>query len=244
MLKFVFEESALSVAGKYSCHVRWMTVIAVVMVGALLCSGCTRKKDTEYLVRVRDRSLTVFDYNRAVEAAAEEAFAGERDVGADELIELRVRILNQLTEEMLISVFAADNNIQITPEELIKAVDAIKADYPDNTFEETLLENAVSFSSWKDKLATRLLVEKVIGSELIDTVQITSGDIEQYYKDNFPQGLPAESDADATHRKVVKHLRLMKAETAYKEWIERLRQTYSVDINKSAWESLKELPHA
>ena len=118
----------------------------------------------------------------------------------------------------------------------------IKADYPDGTFEETLLENAVSFDYWKKKLGTRLLVKKVIEKELVDKVQITTDDVAKYYKKHYPEGISADEDADEINRRIVRHLRQQKAETAYKEWIEQLRQAYPLEINKEIWERLAGKP--
>jgi FKBP-type peptidyl-prolyl cis-trans isomerase (trigger factor) len=149
-----------------------------------------------------------------------------------------MRVLTQITEEMMISAYAADQGIQVNDEDLDKAVAVIKADYPDNTFEETLLENAISFQFWRKQLATRLLVEKVIAKELVLPVQITSEDIAEYVKTNYPNGLPEDQNADEFNQKIIKHLRQQKAEVAYKEWIEGLRNRYPVEINRIAWDRM------
>jgi len=180
--------------------------------------------------------------DQAVEAAREEAFPGERDLGIEVMNDLRLRVLNQLSEEMMITAFARDHQISVSVEELDKAVEDVKSDYPDNTFEETLLENAVSFKYWKEKLATRLLIKKVIDTELIEKVQITTDDVADYYKTHYPEGVAPDEDADAVNRRIVRHLRQQKAELAYKEWIESLRQSYPVDINKKLWERVTANP--
>ena len=219
--------------------IRWISALFLITVVLLTNAGCTRKKvEVEYLIRVRNISMTLSEFNQTVKAASEEAFPGEQNIDPAALNDLRMRVLNQITEEMMISSYAADQGIQVTTEELEKAVADIKADYPDNTFEETLLENAISFQYWQKQLATRLLVEKVIAKELVLPVQITSEDIAEYYKANYPQGVPGDKNADEINQRIIKHLRQQKAELAYKEWIASLRKTYPVEIDHQLWDRL------
>lgn len=218
-----------------------LSLAALLMLAGI---GCTRKKMQDpYLVRVQNHTLSVSEFNQAVKAAGEEAFAGDGDIRSEALNELRMRVLNQLSEEMMISAFAADHGIAVTNQELNDAVETVKADYPDNTFEETLLENAISFQFWRNQLATRLLIEKVIAKELISPVQISADDITQYYKKNYPQGPPEGENADDINRRIVIHLRRQKAESAYKQWIDTLRATYPVDVNRQAWNDLIAAAH-
>lgn len=216
-----------------------MTVGLLTLSGLLIWMGCTQNKSEQaYLVRVRNFKIPLSEFNQAVKAAGEEDFAEDQNIEPAALNDLRLRVLNQMSEELMITAFAADHGISITDKEIDKAVNAVKADYPDNTFEETLLENAISFPFWRKQLATRLLVEKVIDKELISPVQITDEDIAQYYKSNYPQGLPEGENAQDINKRIVTHLRRQKAEAAYKEWIDGLRKSYPVDVNHRMWNNL------
>lgn len=216
-----------------------MTVLVLSVLSLWALDGCSRKKaEEEHLLRVRNFSMTPTEFNQAVKAASEEAFPGEQNVEPSLLNDLRMRVLNQVSEEMMISAYAADKGIQVSDEELDKTVAEIKADYPDNTFEETLLENAISFQFWRKQLAMRLLVEKVIAKELVLPVQITSEDIAEYIKTNYPDGIPEDQNADEFNQKIIKHLRQQKAELAYQEWIDGLRKSYPIEINRQAWDRM------
>lgn len=213
---------------------------AVVLCVGLLAIGCTRKTEPAFLLRVGDSTITAEQFKQAVDSACEEVMAGEGELDGTAIHNIRTRVLNQLTEELLIAQKAKALGITVSDAELDHAVDAIKADYPDNTFEETLLESAVTFERWRQKLSKRLLVEKVITKELVDNVQITSQDVDDYYKSNYPEGPPAEDDPDTFNQKVVRHLRRQKAEQEYQQWIDGLRKLYPVDIDKNEWERLLE----
>jgi hypothetical protein len=212
---------------------------ALIFVSSMLVlgAGCTRETATEEpLIRVGSLTLTLAEFNQEVRAAAEEAFPGETEIEFALISDLRKRVLNQLGEEMMLAAYASDHGIELTPEELDRSLAAIKADYPDDTFEETLLENAISFEVWQRQLAARLLAEKVIEREVVDKVRITSGDITDYYKTYYPMGMPATEDADEINQRIVTHLRRQKAESAYKEWMTALRKAYPVEINREVWD--------
>ena len=212
----------------------WATVV-LVMGGW----GCTPKSsEDDYLIRVGDSMVTVAEFKTLLEAASEEAFPGDESVNSEALNDLRIRTLNQLTEELIISERAKQIGIQISEAELDQAVQAVKADYPDDTFEKTLLENAVSFSAWKQKMATRMLVDKVIAKELVDKVEITSEDVSAYFQAHYPQGAPQGESPDDINKKIVRHLRQQKAEKMYKQWIESLRTMFPADINQKQWNAM------
>ena len=205
----------------------------------MLLVHCSRPaEDDGYLIRVGGSMVTVAEFNRAVEAAAEDDYPGEREIGGATQNELRMRVLNQLAEELVIAERAKALGIRVSDEELARAVAEIKSDYPDDTFEKTLLENAVPFQAWKQKLASRLLIDKVIKNELVDKVEITSEDVADYFQSHYPEGVPEGEKADDINQRIVQHLRHQKAEAMYQGWIKELRKTYPVDVNRDRWNRL------
>jgi len=221
---------------KHTSVIRKFAALIATLAMVLSCSQ--KSPDQDYLIRVNDRVITVDQFKRSVDAASEEAFPGEQNVSLENIQDLRVRVLNQLSEELMIAAHASTIGVSVAEAELAGRVDAIKADYPDNTFQETLLENAVSFESWKQKLAMRILVEKVVEKELVDQVDITSADVAAYIQDHYPDGAPDGESPDTINQKIVRHLRHQKAEKRYPEWIESMRELYPVDVNQERWNQL------
>jgi hypothetical protein len=217
-------------------------VIAPIML-LLLLSGC-EKKDTDpgkiFLVRVDDRVLTVVDFNNAFEITK---IAYENDIKEhpEELKKARVRLLNQLIVEMILLERAEELGIGITDAEFEKAESEIKSDYPEGEFENTLLEFAVSYDSWKDRLKKRLVQEKVVEEELGNRITITPEDISQFYQKNYGgqknESTPDKNEEDINET-IVKHLRRQKAEEAYSSWIEDLKGQYRIEINNEQWEKV------
>ncbi len=209
----------------------------------LLLAGCDQEASDyghEVLLRVGERELTVHEFNEAFEIS-KTAYAHNIRQQTEDLHDAQMRLLNQLTVEMLILERGKELDISITDDELERAVSDIKSDYPEGEFEATLIESAVSFDAWRNRLKTRLTIEKVIHSELKDRISISPEDISEYYKKNY-QGRDFAADATQSSKNVneaiVTQLRNEKKEQAYKAWIEELRTKYVIEISSEQWDKI------
>jgi hypothetical protein len=203
------------------------------LIGSLLllyvfagCMNAGSDPDDEHLIRVSDRVLTVLEFNQAFEIS-KTAYPHNIRNEPDNYKDAQLRLLNQLMVEMIILERAEELGIFVSDEEIEKAVADIKSDYPEDTFEKTLLEFAVS--------------EKVIDSELKNQIVITSEDIATYYEKNVKAQKPDMDSAikmEDINEMMIKHLRQEKTEEAYKKWIKELKQRYSIEINSVQWEKI------
>ena len=215
----------------------------------LVCTvlGCTVSEsnpDAEPLIRVGDRVLTVLEYNQAFEIA-KTAYSHNLRYEPDNYRNAQLRLLNELTIEMIILERAVELGLTISDEEVEKAVADIKKDYPEDTFEKTLLEFAITYETWKDRLRKRLLMEKVIDHELKDQIIITPEDVAKYYEQNFrAQALPdkdSEMSPEDIDKMIIEQLRREKMEHAYQQWMNKLKQKYPIEINSVQWERISGL---
>lgn len=196
--------------------------------------------DAEQLIRVRNRVLTVLEFNQALEIS-KTAYSHNLRYEPDEYRNAQLRLLNELTIEMIILERAVELGLTISDDEIEKTVAGFKKDYPEDTFEKTLLEFAVSYETWQDRLRNRLLMEKVINRELEDQILITSEDIAKYYEENFRDKAPdteSELNAEGINKMIIEQLRREKLEQAYQRWINKLKQQYPIEINSVQWERI------
>ncbi len=104
-----------------------------------------------------------------------------------------------------------------------------------------MIEFAVSYDAWLNRLKTRLTMDKVVDTELKNRISIAPEDISEYYKKNF-QGQEPGSDstqsAEDLNEAIVKQLRNEKKEQAYKTWIEELKTKYTIEINTEQWDRI------
>ncbi len=212
------------------------------LLGLAGCSDTAPQQDDEFLLRIGEKMVTRVDFEKAFEIA-KSAYPHNIMQKPEALKEAQLRLLNQMTEELILDEHARALKIEISDAELEKAVADIKQDYPEGEFEQTLLENAVSYQTWKNGLRTRLLMEKVVATELEDQISITPEDIAAYYAEHFDKDGGADGEKDASEEKemdkmAIKHLRRKKAEEAYKSWMNNLQKKYPVEINWEQWEKI------
>ena len=222
--------------------IKFISLICFLWVGYTLagCSDFEHKQRNEYFIKVGDRTITVADFNKAFEIA-KNAYPQNRIQRPDVNREVRLRLIQQMTEEMILLERAEELGITITDSQVEKALRDIKKDYPDNVFQEILLEYAIPYQSWKEGLKTRLLMEKVITQELGDKIEITHDDISKYYEEHFKDD-NTSPDVKAVSKDInniiIKILRKEKMEKAYASWIKKLKNKYAVKINKKELEKM------
>lgn len=201
--------------------------------GIFFIAGCAESEPVgsqEFLIRVGSRTITVGEYKRAFEIA-KSAYSHNEMQSPGILKEVQGRLLSQLIEELVLLERAEELEIKVTDSELETTVNDIKKDFPEESFEQVLLENAVSYPVWEKRLKERLLMGKVVAEELKDRISIGAEDILEYYDSPFRPGGDGGSKADMD-RIVVMQLRRKKTEGVYREWLKTLESRFTVEINE------------
>ena len=225
--------------------IKFIFIICFLWSGHVLtgCSDLGYKQKDEYFIKVGDRIITVADFNKAFEIA-KNAYPHNILQQPNVIREARLRLIQQITEEMILLERAEELDITISDSQVEKALRDIKRDYPDNVFHEIMLEYAIPYKSWKDGLKIRLIMEKVISQELGDKIEIAHDDISKYYEEHFKDDntspdVPALSKD--MNNNIITILRKEKMEKAYASWIKTLKNKYDVEINKKELEKMNGL---
>ncbi|MBW1894135.1 MAG: SurA N-terminal domain-containing protein [Deltaproteobacteria bacterium] len=225
---------------KFLIFIAFTACVICLLNGMTGCGDSGSKKAETYLIKIGEHRLTAHDYNNALEIA-KTAYPHNEIQGSDVSKSIMLRLLNQLIEEMVITVKASELGIAISDEELNAAIVLIKEDYPEDEFKQAFLENAISFESWKKRLKVRLLIKKFLKTELQNKISITPEDISKYYKTSHNKKI-AEShlhkDLKDVDESIIKDIRRKKAEDLYNGWMENLQKEYTIDINKKMWNKM------
>ncbi|UCF91984.1 MAG: SurA N-terminal domain-containing protein [Desulfobacterales bacterium] len=215
----------------------WLIPAGLIFAGLVGCADPDAGGGDDYLIRVGERTVTVYEFKEAFEIA-KTAYPHKLAQKSKEIQKAQQRFLNQMILEMVLLERAQELEIAISDSEFEKALTAIKGDYPEGEFEKTLLETAISYESWEKRLRTRLLMEKVIYQELQTQVNITADDIAEFYEENY-KGKNLETErAEDINALIVQQLRRKKAEEAYQAWIKKLREKYAIEINTRQWQKI------
>jgi FKBP-type peptidyl-prolyl cis-trans isomerase (trigger factor) len=215
-------------------------VLCIFWLTAVGCEDRGAQLPAVSLVRVNDRSITVDEFNRRFDAESAEFSVSEK---IDPVVEkeMKLRLLQQLTEELILLERADELNLVISDRELEMAIKKIRSDYPEGEFEKTLVEQAIVYGEWKDQLRRRLLKEKVVRKDLESSIELTPEEVAASYEANFPArgvGEDQRLNDTAADEKVIKLVRRQKAQDAYQAWLLDLKVRYDVEINATTWERL------
>ena len=217
---------------------RWLILAA--MVSALDC-GPSPGHESEFLVRVGPHTITAREFQQAYELT-QTAYPGSADAPAL-LQDARSRLLDELSVELVVRARAASVGVAISDAELDAAVAAIRADYPPGVFDQTLADIAVPYESWKQRVRARLLMDKLIAAELQPRVVITPEDVAAYYDAHYRGYTASPGSGERAQRlqeAIVADLGRRKLEEAFGDWIDTLKQTYPVEVNRALWARMTE----
>ncbi|MCP3900991.1 MAG: hypothetical protein GY707_14900, partial [Desulfobacteraceae bacterium] len=138
-----------------------------------------------------------------------------------------LQVVKDLSEEIVLLHVAREKGIIISEQDFKKAETVFLKDYPNESFEDMLLKNAIEYSFWKKRFIKRLIIDRLIQQELREKIVISTEDVIQFYSKYKKEGKPALSEDD-----LIVQLREQKTEEKYSVWIEEAIVKYPVDINK------------
>lgn len=217
----------------------WMG-LGIGVLAALACSPSDSERPDDYLVRVGKRKITTHDFLQAFELA-KTAHPDSVDNNPSALQEARQQLLDEISTELVMLNRADEVGISVSDAELDAAIASIKADYPPGVFDQTLIESTVPFEIWKQRMRSRLLMEKLVQVEIGQRVVITPEEVAAYYDLHY-RGKAAGADSAEKFQRltetIVADLQRKKLEDGFADWVSGLKQKYPVDVNQTLWSEL------
>lgn len=230
--------------GTKICGFKDLILVFLIGFGLAGCSDSGTGGMAEILIQVGKSVVTEDEFNQAFDMAGY-GNADWAEPGSHQFEAARLHMLNQLTEELLLLERARELNITVSDPELETEILNTKKAYPDNTFDNTLLENAIFFKAWRERLRRHMLMKKIIAKELEEQVLITPEDVRAYYNNYLIDGnewAKPEKVFGGIDLATVLKLRRDRAIQAYQPWIKELYKKYQIKINHSLWDKMTDLP--
>lgn len=142
---------------------------------------------------------------------------GEKAEESD-IYKMEKETLNIMIEEKLILQFANDNNIKISNDDIIAAIEDVKKR---NTFTNEMLEKAlesenITLNDYKERLREQMTVSMVINYEITSKIHIGESEVKKYYDEHSDEFIIPEevrirhimlaynNDADKNSEEVIK----------------------------------------
>ncbi len=220
----------------------------------MLFPGCRKdNKDSavsnDYLLKCGNIIISANGFSEELEVE-KSAYPYDIDSDSKKYNDLVLDLAAQLSQELVLRAAAAEYGISVSEKDIDTAAEKVEKDFPGDSFQKMLLENAVSYSVWKKRLGIRLLINRFIEKELKDKIEITPEDIENYYQLHKKSGELQKKDvaqhdqererqlgrtrekSDIEEKELLGRLRSQKAEKKYPAWINALNKKFPVEINK------------
>jgi len=150
----------------------------ILLTGCLILgAACGPKVPDETAALVNGQPITM----EALAWAARGFGAGEQSAETKPA-RLKKRLLDQLIDEELIVQEGRRRGFAVSDAELERMIEAFKADYPGQAFEEMMIREYVNPELWKDQMRRNILVKKTTEAELKSRVKVDTEEWEHFFQ--------------------------------------------------------------
>jgi len=148
----------------------------------LTVCGCQENAPTRPVATVDGVKISISEFN--------ERFTREMNVSMDkspltpaDYDRLKEEVLNALINEKVMLLRAGELSISVSDAELMKKIEEIKESYLlDDGFERVLAAQRVNYGIWKEELRKRMMLEKLILSDVNANVTVKENEARQFHR--------------------------------------------------------------
>jgi peptidyl-prolyl cis-trans isomerase SurA len=147
---------------------------------ALLFAGCTKEQTgSDVLAKVNGEKITRTELDREFNL---QIAGSPKPPSGDEAASLRLNLLNNLIETDIRLQRAQKLNLSAGDEEVDAKFNELKAPYTQEEFDQRMKERNLTVESLKSDLRKQLTLEKLVNKEIVSKINITDGDIKDYFE--------------------------------------------------------------
>ncbi|TIH12371.1 peptidyl-prolyl cis-trans isomerase [Marinifilum sp. JC120] len=156
-------------------------ILIGVLLACFMFGGCQNKNEEPGIIaRVNDKPiyLSQLDYKYDLTHEGSNGFVPS-------VAQVRAeygQILGDLIVQELVSQELEQREIPVSDKEMKEAEDEVRSDYPDDSFEQILIEEYVDINAWRSQLKYQLAMDKFYRDILRPEIKIDYKEAEQYYR--------------------------------------------------------------
>ncbi|MFW6324553.1 MAG: SurA N-terminal domain-containing protein, partial [Desulfovibrionales bacterium] len=181
-----------------------------------LVIGCTRaEEDFGVVARVNGQAISLSELEARYDLAQLDGM-DELPPSVSKLREDYGQLLGNLIIQELIHQELKKKGLSISDDELENAEKEIREDYPDDVFEQVLIEECIDIDFWRSQLRNRMATERFFNDVLRPRITIQFSEAKQYFNTHIEDFyLPARvefmvfhgSERDSLEKKVKKYMK-------------------------------------
>lgn len=156
-------------------------ILICILLACFLLGGCQNEsEDPGIIARVNGKPiyLSQLDYKYDLSHEGNSGFVPS-------VAQVRAeygQILGDLIVQELVSQELKQREIPVSNKELKEAEDEVRSDYPDDSFEQILIEEYIDINSWRSQLKYQLAMDKFYREMLRPEIKIDYKEAEKYYR--------------------------------------------------------------
>jgi uncharacterized protein (DUF885 family) len=218
-----------------TCFVLGMALLCFSLAG---CSKNEKKPCPDYVLKTRFIIVTPHDFSEELDLK-KAGYPYHITEDPEAYNEMVMSLADDLSQEIVLLSAAMDKGITVSDQQLEDAVEKFKQDYPADSFNQILLENAISYDFWKKRFRKDMIIDRLIDRDLRKKINISSDDIVEFYKNHMASsaGKSGKLNRLEQEKQLVSSLRREKAQDQYETWLAGLEKQYPVEID------MKQLKH-
>jgi peptidyl-prolyl cis-trans isomerase SurA len=153
-------------------------LLGLCALGLMLAAGCKGQQGGgDVMARVNGRKILRTEVEKYYRNQTE----GQQPPSAEQAQSLRLSILRELIENEILLQRAEKLGLLATDEEVDGKLNEIRAPFTKEEFDARLKERSITLDDFKRDLRRSITVEKVLNKEITSKINISDGDISNYY---------------------------------------------------------------
>ncbi|CCO24536.1 SurA N-terminal domain-containing protein [Maridesulfovibrio hydrothermalis] len=156
-------------------------ILIALLLSSFLIGGCKNKNEEPGIIaRVNGKPvyLTQLDYKYDLMHDGSEGFVPSVKQVRDEY----GQILGDIIVQELVSQELEQRDIPVSDKEMKEAEDEVRSDYPDDAFEQILIEEYIDLNAWRSQLKYQIAMDKFYQQILRPEIKIDYKEAEEYYR--------------------------------------------------------------
>lgn len=154
---------------------------AVALLTVTVLGGCRRGGNREVWAEVNGRPI----YRDQVEREYKRRFpSGQNSVSSEQIVNLKLNLLNDLIEDQLLTDRAVQERITVTEAEVDRQVATLSSPYSTEQFHKKLAEEGLTPATLRDQLRHTLLIDKLMAHDVSGKIKITPAEVDAYYHEH------------------------------------------------------------
>ena len=173
------------VANSRSCPLKPVPLICACLLTVALVTGCSAEpaKDVPPLLKINDRQISRAEF----EAVFARTLKPGQTLAREERLDLARAFLTQLVDRELTQAEARRRGLTVTPEEVARALEEHRRDYPPGGFEAMLTERGLTLAEWQAELVQSLTQDKLAIQVVGDRARAGAMEIDSYYAEHHAE---------------------------------------------------------